>query len=66
MRPRIAFIAADRTMIAWTIRRLPRPRCELSAAGFRLRDVTLYLVNVSAINGANQIAPAIVDVNLRD
>src|SRR5438034_963202 len=37
-----------------------------SAAGFRLRDVTLYLLDVGAINGANQTARAIVDVNLRD
>ena len=37
-----------------------------SAAGFRLRDVTLYLLDVGAINGAHQSAPAIVDANLRD
>ena len=55
MRPRIALIGANGTRDT-----------RLSAAGFRLRDVTLYLLDVGAINGANQSAPAIVDANLRD
>jgi hypothetical protein len=54
MRPRIALIGANGA-----------PE-RLSAAGFRLRDVTLYLLDVGAINGANQTPPAIVDVNLGD
>ena len=57
MRPRVALIGADGVL---------RPELVSLAAGFRLRDVTLDLVDVGAIDGANQTAPTIVDVNLRD
>src|ERR1700730_7069760 len=39
---------------------------DLSAAGFRLRDVALNLFDVGADNGADEMAAAIVDVNLRN
>src|SRR5919106_4193095 len=38
----------------------------LSAAAFSLRYVTLYFPNVAADNSADETAPAIVNVNLRN
>ena len=40
------------------------PRRDPSAAGFRLRYVTLNLFGVGADNGADELAAAIVNVNL--
>jgi hypothetical protein len=45
-------------------RQLSRSDC--SAAGFRLRDITFDLFEIDASNGANQNAPAIINVNLRN
>src|SRR5206468_2399007 len=57
MRLRIAFIGPVRDSV---------PRRPRSAAGSCLRDVTFNRVDVSAINGSDKTASAIIDVNLRN